>query len=73
MGVSAECKVQCSRASELIQLYRISKLMGDSFKIYSQALVGHEDDLGQRPSPGTSTPTMSSQGVVESLEMESTF
>ncbi len=65
--------MQGSRASELIQVYRISKLMGDSFKIYSQALVGHEDDLGQRPSPGTSTPTMSSQGVVESLEMESTF
>lgn len=52
---------------------RISKLMGDSFKIYSEALVGHEDDMGQRTSPSTGTPTMSSQGVVESLEIETAF
>ncbi|KAL8735937.1 MAG: hypothetical protein Q9166_000499 [cf. Caloplaca sp. 2 TL-2023] len=56
-----------------VVVWGISKLMGDSFKIYSEALVGHEDDMGQRTSPSTSTPTMSSQGVVESLEIETAF
>lgn len=47
--------------------------MGDSFKYYSQALVGHEDEMAIRTSPSASTPTMSSQGVTESLEIENVF
>lgn len=44
--------------------------MGESFKIHSQALVGHEDDIVARSV--ISSPTMSSQGMVD-LEMESNF
>ena len=51
-------------------LNRISKVMGESFKIHSQALVGHEDDVVTRSS--ASTPTMPSQGMVD-LEMENPF
>ncbi|KAI4142683.1 MAG: hypothetical protein LQ341_003140 [Variospora aurantia] len=56
-----------------VVVWGISKVMGDSFKIYSEALVGHEDDLGTRTTPSASTPTMSSQGVVESMELETVF
>lgn len=51
----------------------ISKVMGDSFKIYAEALVGHEDDLGTRTTPSASTPTMSSQGVVDGMDLETVF
>ncbi|KAI4119555.1 MAG: hypothetical protein LQ345_000552 [Seirophora villosa] len=54
-------------------VWGISKVMGDSFKIYSEALVGHEDDLATRTTPSASTPTMSSQGVVEGMELETVF
>ena len=47
--------------------------MGDAFKYYSEALIGHEDEMGTRTSLSASTPTMSSHGVVESLEIETVF
>ena len=49
--------------------YRITKLMGESFKLHSQALVGYEDAVASGAS--TSTPTMSSQGV--DLDMDTAF
>ena len=45
--------------------------MGDSFKLYSEALVGYETDPGASGS-SASTPTMSSQGGQE-LDMEATY
>ena len=47
----------------------ITKLMGESFKLHSQALVGYEDAVPS-VSAGT-TPTMSSQGV--DLDMDTSF
>lgn len=44
--------------------------MGESFKLHAQALVGYEDAVAS--GSGATTPTVSSQGVVE-LEMESGF
>ena len=49
--------------------YRITKLMGESFKLHSEALVGYEDAVASGTS--ASTPTMSSQGV--DLDMDTTF
>jgi len=51
-------------------LYSITKLMGESFKLHSQALVGYEDAVTS--GSGASTPTMSSQGVGQ-LEMGITY
>ena len=48
---------------------RITKLMGESFKLHSEALVGYEDAVASGTS--ASTPTMSSQGV--DLDMDTTF
>ena len=48
---------------------RITKLMGESFKLHSQALSGYDDALASGSS--ASTPTMSSQGV--ELDMDNTF
>ncbi|KAL8935752.1 MAG: hypothetical protein Q9216_005275 [Gyalolechia sp. 2 TL-2023] len=56
-----------------VPVWGISKTMGEAFKIYSEALVGHEDDSGTRTTPSASTPTMSSQGVVEGMELEPVF
>ena len=49
--------------------HRITKLMGESFKLHSDALVGYEDAVASGTS--ASTPTMSSQGV--DLDMDTTF
>ena len=55
--------------SPLTAEYRITKLMGESFKLHSQALSGFEDAV---PSgSGATTPTMSSHGV--DLDMDSSF
>ena len=48
---------------------RITKLMGESFKLHSQALSGYEDAVNSGSSG--STPTMSSQGV--DLDMDTYF
>ena len=48
---------------------RITKLMGESFKLHSQALVGYEDAVAS--GSNATTPTMSSQGV--ELEMDAAF
>lgn len=49
--------------------HRITKLMGESFKLHAEALVGYEDAVASGTS--ASTPTMSSQGV--DLDMDTTF
>ncbi|MCJ1306036.1 hypothetical protein MMC08_008854 [Hypocenomyce scalaris] len=54
-----------------VVVWGITKLMGDSFKLYSEALVGYETDPGASGS-SASTPTMSSQGGQE-LDMEATY
>jgi hypothetical protein len=41
----------------------ITRLMGESFKLHSQALVGYVDDL--EASSNVSTPSMTSQGADE--------
>lgn len=41
----------------------ITRLMGESFKLHSQALVGYVDD--QEASSNVSTPSMTSQGADE--------
>lgn len=51
-----------------VVVWGITKLMGESFKLHSQALVGYEDAVAS----GTSrSPTISSQGV--DLDMDTTF
>ncbi len=48
----------------------ITKLMGESFKLHAQALVGYEEAVASGTS--VSTPTMSSQGI-DALEMEAAY
>lgn len=43
--------------------HSMTRLMGDSFKLHSQALVGYVDD--PEASSNVSTPSMISQGVDE--------
>jgi len=43
----------------MLTITRITKLMGDSFRLHSQALVGYEDDI---EASDVSTPSMISQG-----------
>ncbi|KAF6222088.1 hypothetical protein HO133_001174 [Letharia lupina] len=52
-----------------VVVWGITKLMGESFKLHSQALAGYEDAVASGTS--ASTPTMSSQGV--DLDMDTTF
>ena len=44
----------------LLTCSSITKLMGDSFRLHAQALVGYEDDIEVSD---VSTPSMISQGV----------
>jgi hypothetical protein len=43
----------------VLTIFSITKLMGDSFRLHSQALVGYEDDIEHSD---VSTPSMISQG-----------
>lgn len=43
--------------------YRITRLMGESFRLHAQALVGYVDDVAA--SSSVSTPSMTSQGADE--------
>ncbi|KAL9636178.1 MAG: hypothetical protein Q9164_002983 [Protoblastenia rupestris] len=52
-----------------VVVWGITKLMGESFKLHSQALVGYEDAIVS--GSGGTTPTMSSQGV--DLDMDAPF
>lgn len=52
-----------------VVVWGITKLMGESFKLHSQALAGYEDAVAS--GTNASTPTMSSQGV--DLDMDTTF
>jgi hypothetical protein len=44
-------------------LCRITRLMGESFQLHSQALIGYVDDV--EASSNVSTPSMTSQGADE--------
>lgn len=46
-----------------VVVWGITRLMGESFRLHSQALVGYVDDIA--PSPSVSTPSMTSQGADE--------
>lgn len=47
----------------LTLIHSIARLMGESFKLHSQALIGYVDDL--EASSDVSTPSMTSQGADE--------
>ena len=68
MGVSNCFIIEPEMSTDL--LCRITKLMGESFKLHAQALVGYEEAVASGTS--ISTPTMSSQGI-EPLEMEAAY
>jgi len=48
----------------------ITKLMGEAFKLHSQALVGYEDAMSERS--GSATPSMAAGGV-QVLEMQMAY
>ncbi|KAF2490130.1 hypothetical protein BU16DRAFT_171198 [Lophium mytilinum] len=50
-----------------VVVWGITKLMGESFKLHSQALVGYEDAISSRS--GSPTPSLTSQGV-QVMEMQ---
>lgn len=50
-------------AADANSVDRITRLMGESFRLHSQALVGYVDDVAA--SSSVSTPSMTSQGADE--------
>lgn len=67
MGVSNNLHIYW-KDSDL--LYSITRLMGDSFKLHSQALVGYEDAMASHSEE--STPAGTPQPAAPQLEMETT-
>lgn len=57
-------------AQTLLTLSSITKLMGEAFKLHSQALVGYEDAMSERS--GSATPSMAAGGV-QVLEMQMAY
>ena len=53
-----------------LTLHSITKLMGEAFKLHSQALVGYEDAMSSRS--GSATPSMAAGGV-QVLEMQMAY
>ncbi|KAF2705818.1 hypothetical protein K504DRAFT_387293 [Pleomassaria siparia CBS 279.74] len=53
-----------------VVVWGITKLMGEAFKLHSQALVGYEDAMSSRS--GSATPSMAANGV-QVLEMQVAF
>jgi len=68
VGVSCSLNVVVEMNTDSVN--RITKLMGESFKLHAQALVGYEEAVASGTS--VSTPTMSSQGI-DPLEMEAAY
>ncbi len=68
MGVSCSLNVVVEMNTDSVN--RITKLMGESFKLHAQALVGYEEAVASGTS--VSTPNMSSQGI-DPLEMEAAY
>ena len=68
MGVSQQCMPSVLR-NKTNSCDRITKSMGDSFKLHSQALSGYEDAVP--PSSSGSDPTLSSQDM--DLDMNAPF
>ena len=57
MGVS---HISSTHRISLLTFIRITRLMGDSFRLHSQALIGYVDDMD---ASDVSTPSMISQGA----------
>ncbi|KAL5120040.1 hypothetical protein ACEQ8H_002138 [Pleosporales sp. CAS-2024a] len=53
-----------------VVVWGITKLMGEAFKLHSQALVGYEDAMSSRS--GSATPSMAAGGV-QTLEMQMVY
>ncbi|PVI05352.1 hypothetical protein DM02DRAFT_610667 [Periconia macrospinosa] len=53
-----------------VVVWGITKLMGEAFKLHSQALVGYEDAMSERS--GSATPSMAASGV-QVLEMQMAY
>ncbi|KAJ4299685.1 hypothetical protein N0V90_004931 [Kalmusia sp. IMI 367209] len=53
-----------------VVVWGITKLMGEAFKLHSQALVGYEDAMSERS--GSATPSMAAGGV-QVLEMQMAY
>ena len=66
MGVSADPKM--FYRLKLMRICSITKLMGESFKLHGQALVGYEDALVS----GVSSPSMAGRNV-DLLEMQAAY
>lgn len=56
--------------SRLLMRRSITKLMGEAFKLHSQALVGYEDAMSSRS--GSATPSMAAGGV-QVMEMQMAY
>jgi hypothetical protein len=54
----------------MLTLHSITKLMGEAFKLHSQALVGYEDAMSSRS--GSASPPMATGGV-QLLEMQMAY
>jgi hypothetical protein len=54
----------------ILTCHSITKLMGEAFKLHSQALVGYEDAMSSRS--GSATPSMATGGV-QQLEMQMVY
>lgn len=54
----------------MLTSHSITKLMGEAFKLHSQALVGYEDAMSSRS--GSATPSMATGGV-QVLEMQMAY
>lgn len=66
MGVSTRHKHEDPMLTDA----SITKLMGEAFKLHSQALVGYEDAMSERS--GSATPSMAAGGV-QVLEMQMAY
>ncbi|KAF2838079.1 hypothetical protein M501DRAFT_851842 [Patellaria atrata CBS 101060] len=54
-----------------VVVWGITKLMGEAFKLHSQALVGYEDAISSRS--GSPTPSMGTSQPIQALEMQAAY
>jgi hypothetical protein len=67
MGV---CSLHGLKLYKMLTRCSITKLMGEAFKLHSQALVGYEDAMSSRS--GSASPSMAAGGV-QVLEMQMAY
>ena len=58
------------KCSSILIVHSITKLMGEAFKLHSQALVGYEDAMSERS--GSASPSIAAGGV-QVLEMQMAY